>query len=124
MEHFVGLDGSPARPGSGSTIRRSRFTELALHGRNGATVDDILGSGGLCRTRGGEERDEVSDLLRLCGAAKGNAAKRVHQALARALVVSAAFLRQSVDELHRRLRLDPAGRHPDDTDALRTHLLG
>src|SRR5262249_7126670 len=74
----------------------------------------------------GEARKAMSSATSVgfAGRPNGDAAERIHQALARRLLASSGFEDQSFDEIHRCFRLNPARRHPDDTNALRADFLG
>src|SRR4029450_10194088 len=85
--------------------------------------DDVFACGDGGGGGGDEKGDELRYFIGSSRAPDRNAAERGHQGTAGAVVVRARLPGELLDEGDRGLGLDPAGRNPDDADALRTHLL-
>src|SRR5258705_12940911 len=91
--------------------------------RHRTTVDQVFASVDRGRTIRDEKRDQLGDLFGTIGTADGDAAERVHQALARPALVDALLFGETEDEPPRRSSLGETGRHSVDADPLRTHLV-
>src|SRR6267154_1525203 len=92
-------------------------------GRHGPTVDDVFGARNGARTRRGQKRNQVGHFFWLRGTAERDTAERVHHDLAGTFVVGGILARDLFDEADRSVRLDPAGRDPDDPNTFGAYLL-
>src|SRR4029434_5001278 len=121
LRFIVMLDGlSTARSetiGSSASGLKCRWSPPSDR-RDGAAVNDILGSGDRCRTIRGKKGDQLSDLCRPAWTAQRDAAERFHQLITRRLRVGACTCRQSLDQGCCRSGLDEARGNTDDPDAL------